>query len=208
MFISKDPFNVIIGGVGGQGNVLASQILGEMLVSQGYVITIGETYGASQRGGAVMSHLRISTKDQFSPLIPEGQCDLLIALEPIEGLRILDHYGNPRVMILLNTRPIHPMDVISGNATYPEVSKVIAKIKELSRRVWMLNATEVALEMGDPIFSNIVMLGALCAIEVLPIHRQGFELVITDLLPSRTLDENMKAFDKGGEVVQEITNGK
>ena len=204
MFISKDPFNVIIGGVGGQGNVLASQILGEMLVSQGYVITIGETYGASQRGGAVMSHLRISTQDQFSPLIPEGQCDLLIALEPVEGLRILDHYGNPRVMALLNTRPIQPMDVISGNTTYPEVSKVIAKIKELSRRVWTLNATELALEMGDPIFSNIVMLGALCAIEVLPIHRQGFELAIKDLLPSRTLNENMKAFDKGREVVEEL----
>ncbi len=204
MFILKDPFNVIIGGVGGQGNVLASQILGEMLVSQGYVITIGETYGASQRGGAVMSHLRISTKDQFSPLIPEGQCDLLIALEPVEGLRILDHYGSPRVMTLLNTRPIHPMDVISGNAAYPEVSKVMAKIKELSRRVWTLNATEVALEMGDPIFSNIVMLGALCAIEVLPINQQGFELVIKDLLPSRTLDENMKAFDRGREVVREL----
>ena len=204
MFISKDPFNVIIGGVGGQGNVLASQILGEMLVSQGYVITIGETYGASQRGGAVMSHLRISTQNQFSPLIPEGQCDLLIALEPVEGLRILDHYGNPRVMALVNTRPIQPMDVISGNTTYPEVSKVIAKIKELSRRVWTLNATELALEMGDPIFSNIIMLGALCAIEVLPIHRQGFELAIKDLLPSRTLNENMKAFDKGREVVEEL----
>ena len=204
MFISKDPFNVIIGGVGGQGNVLASQILGEMLVSQGYVVTIGETYGASQRGGAVMSHLRISTQDQFSPLIPEGQCDLLIALEPVEGLRILDHYGNPRVMALLNTRPIQPMDVISGNTTYPEVSKVIAKIKELSRRVWTLNATELALEMGDPIFSNIIMLGALCAIEVLPIHRQGFELAIKDLLPSQTLNENMKAFDKGREVVEEL----
>jgi indolepyruvate ferredoxin oxidoreductase beta subunit len=204
MFISKDPFNVIIGGVGGQGNVLASQILGEMLVSQGYVITIGETYGASQRGGAVMSHLRISTQDQFSPLIPEGRCDLLIALEPVEGLRILDHYGNPRVMALLNTRPIQPMDVISGNTTYPEVSKVIAKIKELSRRVWTLNATELALEMGDPIFSNIIMLGALCAIEVLPIHRQGFEWAIKDLLPSRTLNENMKAFDKGREVVEEL----
>ncbi len=194
MFISKDPFNVIIGGVGGQGNVLASQILGEMLITQGYVITIGETYGASQRGGAVMSHLRISGKDQFSPLIPEGQCDLLVALEPVEGLRILDHYGNPRVMTLLNTRPIQPMDVISGNATYPEVSKVIAKIKGLSRRVWTLNATEIALEMGDPIFSNIVMLGALYAIEILPIHRKGFELVI-------------QAFDRGREVVQEITNG-
>ena len=204
MFISKDPFNVIIGGVGGQGNVLASQILGEMMVSQGYVITIGETYGASQRGGAVMSHLRISGKDQFSPLIPEGQCDLLIALEPAEGLRILGHYGNPRVMTLLNTRPIQPMDVISGNSTYPEVSQLIAKVKELSRQVWTLNATEVALEMGDPIFSNIVMLGALCAIQVLPINRQGFELVIRDLLPSRTLDENLKAFDRGRGVVQEL----
>jgi indolepyruvate ferredoxin oxidoreductase beta subunit len=203
MFLSKDPFNVIIGGVGGQGNVLASQILGEILVSQGYVITIGETYGASQRGGAVMSHLRISTQDQFSPLIPEGQCDLLVALEPVEGLRILDSYGNPRVMTLLNTRPIQPIDVISGNATYPEVSKVISKIKELSRRVWTLNATEIALEMGDPIFSNIVMLGALCAIDVLPINRQGFESIIHDLLPPRLLEENLKAFDKGREVVQE-----
>ncbi len=204
MLLSKDPLNVIIGGVGGQGNVLASQILGEMLVSQGYVMTIGETYGASQRGGAVMSHLRISSRNQFSPLIPEGQCDLLVALEPVEGLRILAYYGNPGVMTLLNTRPIHPMEVISGDAAYPEVSEVIAKIKELSRRVWTLNATEIALEMGDPIFSNIVMLGALSAMEVLPIHRQGFESVITDLLPSRTLDENMKAFDQGREVVEEL----
>src|SRR5512136_3027711 len=208
MFISKDPFNIIIGGVGGQGNVLASQILGEMLVSQGYVITIGETYGASQRGGAVMSHLRVSAKDQFSPLIPEGQCDLIVALDPVEGLRILATYGNPRVMTLLNTRPIHPIDVISGNATYPEVSKVISKIKELSRRVWTLNATEIALQMGDPIFSNIVMLGALCAIDVLPINRQEFEAVIKELLPSRTLDENMKAFDRGWEAVEEVTNQK
>jgi len=204
MFISKDPFNVVIGGVGGQGNVLASQILGELLVSQGYVITIGETYGASQRGGAVMSHLRISAKDQFSPLIPEGQCDLLVALEPVEGLRILGQYGNPGVMTLVNTRPIQPMDVISGNATYPEVSQVIAKIKGLSRRFWALNATEVALEMGDPIFSNVIMLGALCAIDVLPINRQGFELIIRDLLPARTLDENMKAFDRGRAEVQEL----
>ncbi|HMK52111.1 MAG TPA: indolepyruvate oxidoreductase subunit beta [Thermodesulfobacteriota bacterium] len=208
MFISKDPFNVIIGGVGGQGNVLASQILGEMLVSQRYVVTIGETYGASQRGGAVMSHLRISARDQFSPLIPEGQCDLLVALEPVEGLRILDQYGNPRVMTLLNVRPIHPMDVISGNVPYPEISEVVARIKELSRRVWTLNATEVALEMGDPIFANIVMLGALCGIEALPIKREGFELVIKDLLPSRTLDQNLKAFDRGKEAVQEITNRK
>ena len=105
---------------------------------------------------------------------------------------------------LLNTRPIYPMDVISGNSIYQEVSKVIGKIKELSRRVWTLNATEIALEMGDPIFSNMVMLGALCAIEVLPVSRQGFESVIKDLLPSRTRNENMKAFDRGREAVKEL----
>ena len=204
MFLPKDPFNVIIGGVGGQGNVLASQILGEMLVMKGYVITIGETYGASQRGGSVMSHFRVSVKDPFSPLIPEGQCDLLVALEPVEGLRILGHYGHPKIMTLLNTRPIHPMDVISGDATYPEVSKVIGKIQELSRRVWTLNATEIALEMGDPIFANIVMLGALSAIEVLPINRQQFEGVVKDVLPFRMLEDNLKAFDRGKEAVKEL----
>jgi len=204
MFPLKDPFNVIIGGVGGQGNVLASRILGEILVGQGYVITIGETYGASQRGGSVMSHLRVSRKEPFSPLIPQGQCDLLIALEPVEALRILAYYGKPEVLTLLNTRPIHPIDVISGDATYPEVSKVIAKIKELSLRVWILNATEIALGMGDPIFSNIVMLGALSAIQVLPVDRQAFEEVVRDLLPSRTMMENLRAFDRGREMVKEL----
>jgi indolepyruvate ferredoxin oxidoreductase beta subunit len=169
-----------------------------MLVSQGYVITIGETYGASQRGGAVMSHLRISTKDQFSPLIPEGQCDLLVSLEPVEGLRILDTYGNPRVMTLLNIRPIQPIDVISGNATYPEVSKVISKIKELSRRVWTLNATD-RLRWAIHL-SNIVMLGALC--HRCLAHRCQGRIDHPGSLPSR-LQEILKAFDKGREVVQE-----
>jgi indolepyruvate ferredoxin oxidoreductase beta subunit len=204
MTLAKDPFNVIIGGVGGQGNVLASQILGQILVTRGYVITIGETYGASQRGGAVMSHLRLSEKDQFSPLIPEGRCDLLVSLEPVEALRILDPYGHPGVMTVINTRPIFPMDVISGNATYPEISKVITKIQALSKKTWTINATEIALDMGDPIFSNMAMLGALCATKTLPIDRQGFEETIRELLPAHKLSENLKAFDKGFESVKEL----
>jgi indolepyruvate ferredoxin oxidoreductase, beta subunit len=204
MTLRKDPFNVIIGGVGGQGNVLASQILGQILVARGYVITIGETYGASQRGGAVMSHLRLSEKDQFSPLIPEGRCDLLVSLEPVEALRILEPYGHPGVMTLINTRPIFPMDVISGNVTYPEISKVIAKIQSLSRKTWSINATEIALQMGDAIFSNMAMLGALCATNTLPVDRQGFEETIKDLLPSHKLSDNLKAFDKGIEAVKDL----
>ena len=204
MALAKDPFNVIIGGVGGQGNVLASQILGQMLVTRGYVITIGETYGASQRGGAVMSHLRLSEKDQLSPLIPEGRCDLLVSLEPVETLRILEPYGHPGVMTLINTRPIFPMDVISGNAAYPEISKVIAKIQALSKKTWSINATQIALDMGDPIFSNMAMLGALTATKTLPIDRQGFEETIKELLPLQKLSDNLKAFDEGSMAVQEV----
>lgn len=202
--LRKDPYNVIIGGVGGQGNVLASQIIGTILVTKGYVITIGETYGASQRGGAVMSHLRISSKDQFSPLIPEGRCDLLMALEPVEALRILGTYGNPEVVTLLNTRPIHPMDVISGNATYPELTDVLERLRQLSKRLFALNATEIALDMGDPIFSNMAMLGAFCAIGIPPLDRKDFETAMSELLPARRLPENLEAFDRGGAAVREM----
>jgi indolepyruvate ferredoxin oxidoreductase beta subunit len=201
----KDPFNIIITGVGGQGNVLASQILGQMLVQQGYIITIGETYGASQRGGSVMSHIRVSQRDQFSPLIPEGKCDLVVGLEPVEALRVLAKYGNPGVLMLINTRPIYPIDVIAGNASYPELSVLLKKIQRLSRRVWMLNATEIGLELGDPIFSNIVMLGALSALDLLPLHREEFQKAIQELLPSQKLHLNMEAFERGREAVEEVT---
>lgn len=200
----KDPWNVIITGVGGQGNVLASQILGQILIQQGYSITIGETYGASQRGGSVMSHIRVSRTAQFSPLIPEGKCDLVLGLEPVEALRILAQYGNPGVMMLINTRPIYPIDVIAGNAVYPEISVVLKKIQRLSRRVWTLNATEIGLELGDPIFSNIVMLGALSATDLLPVHREEFQSVIQEILPSHKLQLNIEAFERGKAAVQEL----
>jgi indolepyruvate ferredoxin oxidoreductase beta subunit len=202
--LKRDPFNIIITGVGGQGNVLASQILGHMLVQQGYRITIGETYGASQRGGSVMSHIRVSQETQYSPLIPEGKCDLVVGLEPVEAMRVLAQYGNPEVMLLINTRPIYPIDVIAGNTTYPELSFVLEKIQGLSRRVWTLNATDIGLELGDPIFSNIVMLGALSALDLLPLSREKFQNTIQELLPSQKLPLNMTAFDKGQEAVQEL----
>jgi len=204
MFLKKDPWNMIITGVGGQGNVLASQILGHMLVQQGYMVTIGETYGASQRGGSVMSHVRVSQRDQFSPLIPQGRCDLVIALEPVEALRVLPQYGNPGVLMLINTRPVYPIDVIAGNTTYPQLSVILEKLLKLSRKVWKLNATEIGLELGDPIFSNIVMLGALSALDLLPLSREGFQNAIQELLPSFRLDLNMEAFDRGRRAVEEV----
>lgn len=204
MALEKDPFNIIITGVGGQGNVLASRILGQVLVQQGYRITVGETYGASQRGGSVTSHLRVSRGGPLSPLIPEGRCDLVVGLEPVESLRVLAKYGNPGVFMLINTRPIYPMDVIAGNASYPEWSVVLPKIHSLSRRGWALNATEIGLELGDPIFSNIIMLGALSALDLVPLSREGFQNAIEELVPSFKVPLNLEAFDRGRQAVEEI----
>lgn len=204
MFIPKDPFNIIIGGVGGQGNVLASQILGRVLVAGGRVVTIGETYGASQRGGPVMSHLRVSAGDPFSPLIPEGQCDLLVSLEPVEALRILGRYGNPAVQVLTNVRTVQPLDVLSGDASYPELDTVLAALGSLSRRLWRINATEIALEMGDPILANMVILGALAHLEVLPFTRRAFQEALEGVLPDSRMEENLEAFDRGARAVEEL----
>lgn len=204
MLLEKDPWNLILTGVGGQGNVLASQILGQLLVNKGYTVTVGETYGASQRGGSVMSHMRVSVRDQFSPLIPEGQADLIIGLEPTEVLRVLAPYGNPGTMVLLNTRPIHPIDVIAGDVRYPELGDLLERIRALSARMWILNATEIALEMGDPIFSNIVMLGALSALEVLPIDLEGFKTVAGQLVSANRVEDNLLAFQRGRAEVKEF----
>jgi indolepyruvate ferredoxin oxidoreductase beta subunit len=202
MQLTKDPFNIIITGVGGQGNVLASLVLGQVLVNQGYVVTIGETYGASQRGGAVMSHIRLSERDQFSPLIPEGACDLIIGLEPVETIRVLGHYGQPDVDVLVNMRPIHPLDVVAGDQDYPDLSDVLKKVQKLSRNVWTVKATDIALDMGDPIFANIIMLGALSNTGILSIDRDSTLNVIRNVLSAQKMDSNRDAFDRGKEDVK------
>jgi indolepyruvate ferredoxin oxidoreductase beta subunit len=127
-----------------------------------------------------------------------------VGLEPVEALRVLANYGNPGVMMLINTRPIYPIDVIAGNTPYPELSVVLKKIQRLSHKVWTLNATEIGLELGDPIFSNIVMIGALSAIDFLPLHREEFQNTIQELLPHHKLKMNMEAFDRGRKAVQEF----
>jgi indolepyruvate ferredoxin oxidoreductase beta subunit len=128
-----------------------------------------------------------------------------MGLEPTEALRVLQQFGNPNVQLLINTRPIYPVDVIAGNAVYPEVDTVLEKVHKLSQRVWTINATEIALEMGDPIFSNMVMIGALSVLDFLPLNRPGYQEVIEDLLPPKRLSSNLDAFDRGREAIKEHT---
>ncbi len=199
--LAKDPYNLIITGVGGQGNVLASRVLGNLLAEKGLTITIGETFGASQRGGSVMSHMRISESSAWSPQIPKGAADMVIALEPIEALRVLADYGSPKVKTITNTRSVYPVGVISGELNYPPMDDIKQWLEELSEKAWFLDATTAAMKLGSPIFGNVMMVGALASTGVLPIERDTFEKVMLRTMGKEKAPANLKAFDMGAEMI-------
>ena len=196
----KDPFNLIIAGVGGQGNVVISQLIGSALVKEGYFVTIGETYGASQRGGPVMSHMRISKEIGYSPLIAEGSADIILGMEPAETLRMLGKFGNPDVITIFNPRPIYSVDVAGGEAEYPDLDKLIGTIKGLSAKTWVINTTEEAEKLGSPIIANTILIGALIGSGILPLDRKAMEPVLQERFP-KAVELNMMAFDRGMELI-------
>jgi indolepyruvate ferredoxin oxidoreductase beta subunit len=198
----KETYNLIITGVGGQGNVLSSQLIGQALVAKGYFVTIGETYGASQRGGSVMSHIRISSQKQLSPLIPRGKADIVIGLEPVETLRVLTVYGNPQTVVLFNTRPIYPLDVTSGDEKYPENEEIQGALKDLSRKVHSLQTTEKAMEMGSPILGNMIMIGALLELKLLPLSAAEFQKTLSKNFSAKRLKTNLQALEGGRKMIK------
>lgn len=189
-------FNLIIAGVGGQGSVLASHIVAEAAVAQGLKTRVGETFGASQRGGKVHSHVRVG-EDIYGPLCPEESLDVLLGLEPNETLRLAVDYAGPDTLIITNTHPIHSMDANIGADTYPEIEEVIEGLLKLSKRVISFDATELAVEAGNERTVNVVMLGALAATGRLPYAEERLRKAIAGRVPQRTIDANMRAFDSG-----------
>ena len=199
--LPQDPYNVIITGVGGQGNVLASKVLGNILVRKGLDVTVGETFGATQRGGSVMSHLRISAATSWSPQIPKGMAHIIVALEPIEALRVLSVYGNPGTLVISNDRPVHPVGVICGEVDYPEQVDLRRWLTTFSRALYIIPATDEAVKLGAPILGNIILLGALAGIHALPFDRTDFSEVMSSMMSAGKMGANMKAFDLGTQMV-------
>ncbi len=202
MATKRETYNLIITGVGGQGNVLSSQLIGQALVGKGYFVTIGETYGASQRGGSVMSHIRVSSKKQLSPLIPRGKADIVIGLEPVEALRVMTVYGNSQTVVISNTRPVYPVDVTSGNEKYPEEEEIRDALKSLSWKVYYVPATEKAIEMGSPILGNMIMMGALLELNLLPLSSAEFQKTLGRNFKEARLETNLRALEEGKRTVR------
>lgn len=189
--------NLIITGVGGQGNVLASQIIGNASLKRGFKVTIGETFGLSQRGGPVMSHIRLSRTRNFGPLIPPNMAHIIIGLEPLETIRILHEYGNKETIFIVNSRPIYPLNVIAGDVEYPDIDWIRSVLDELGQKLYWLDATPIAIELGDPIILNMIMIGALCGLPDFPIEVKDFREVIKNIFPESKLEANYKALETG-----------
>ena len=200
------PHNLIITGVGGQGNVFASQIVGRAAVEREFRVTIGETFGLSQRGGPVMSHIRLSKERNYGPLIPPNMAHFIIGLEPLETLRILLEYGNEETVFIVNSRPIYPLNVISGDVEYPDPEKIRSMIAESGGQLYWLDATEMAVELGDPILLNMIMLGALCGLSLFPLEIKDFRSVLKQVFETSKLEINYKALDMGVTLVTEYEN--
>ncbi len=200
--LMKDPLNLIVIGAAGQGNVQISLLIGDALVREGYLVTFGQTYGATQRGGSVTNYVRISKEVQCSPIVPEGRADIILALEPVEAMRMLRRYGNPNVITIVNSRPIHPIDITGGQAEYPDLDELLDAIKRLSAKAWVINATEEAQRLGDPILANIILTGALIGTTTLPLDKESLEPLLIERFP-KAIELNMMAFSRGIELVSQ-----
>ena len=196
-----DPLNIVICGIGGQGNVLASEVVGSAMTDRGYHVAVGETYGASQRGGSVMSHVRVSEDKEMSVLIPSGEGHIIIGFEPLETLRMTRKYANEQTMIVYDPRPVYPLGVLQGVQTYPALGDITAEIQALSAAAYAVPAADIAMGVGDSRAANIALLGAFTQLPDAPLSREDLEKILAKRFKGAVLELNQKAFAMGCEAV-------
>ncbi|MBQ1913623.1 MAG: indolepyruvate oxidoreductase subunit beta [Selenomonadaceae bacterium] len=183
--------NIIIVGVGGQGSLLASKILGDLLLRQGYDVKVSEVHGMSQRGGSVITYVRFGDR-VYSPVVDEGEADYIVSFEILETARWLS-YLKPDGQIVTNTQQIDPMPVITGAATYPE--DLVSKIKAAGVKIDAMDCLSLAREAGSPKAVNIVLLGRLS--HYFSISEEAWQEALAANVPPKFLELNKKAFALG-----------
>jgi len=192
----RRPFNIVVAGVGGQGILRAASLIAGAAHQQGFDVSVGETFGASRRGGTVLTHIRLGpTRSEKSaasvgmlagPLVPRNMADVLLGLEPLELLRAA-HYLNPATNVLLNAHAQFPVDVIAGKAEYPALSTIEARIRSVCAKLWTVDAIELAQKVGEVRTANTVMVGVLAGLQLTPIEDTAFEQVITRQFTDRAV---------------------
>jgi indolepyruvate ferredoxin oxidoreductase beta subunit len=190
--------NIILAGVGGQGVILFAEILGEAAVREGYNVRVSEIHGMAQRGGAVVSDVRIGEKT-MAPTVLDGTADVIVGLESMEALRNIK-YANGKTVVLINTATIKPT-VVLQNASYPALESMLEKMRLFTRNIITIDATSIAKSLGNVNVLNIVMLGALAATGKFPVKREIIKNSIRASVSERFVEINLKAFEAGYDEV-------
>ena len=187
-------YNVLIAGVGGQGNLLCGRVLAEAAILKGYRPTIGETFGASRRGGTVVTHVRIGDHD-LGPLIPRGTVDMLIGLEPMEALRAAVDYCGERAIAVVSTAEVQTMQCITGTTKYPPLADILDVMSSICASV---SPIDPVLALGETEYRRVLnsfMLGAALTIGIAPLTANGVRESLTGLM--QPVGPNVAAFDAG-----------
>ena len=183
--------NILIVGVGGQGTLLASKLMGKYFTEEGYDVKVSEVHGMSQRGGSVVTYVRFGSR-VFSSVIEKGEADIILSFEQLESARWLPYLKKGGVLIT-GTQKIDPMPVIMGKAEYPE--NIIEKLCRNDIKVIPVDALDLALKAGSAKCANVVLLGA--AVRFLGIDRESFSKIIETSVPPKKVEMNLRAFDYG-----------
>jgi len=194
----KNKTNIVLTGVGGQGVITAANILGKAAVKAKLNVYVSEVHGMAQRGGSVNCSVRIGNVS--GPLVANGTADAIISTEPIEALRYVQ-FSNKNTKIITDITPVIPFTVSSGGEEYPDINLVF---KELSNygKLYKIDAVKIARDAGALITKNIVMLGALSAIDVLPFKSEILLDTILENIPPKFKEINKKAFEDGLKAIK------
>ncbi|MEM2419641.1 MAG: indolepyruvate oxidoreductase subunit beta [Candidatus Bathyarchaeia archaeon] len=190
-----NEFNIVLAGVGGQGIILAAEVLGTAAIKEGLDVRVSEIHGMAQRGGAVVSTVRIG-KNVYSPLILDEKADVLLGFEPLETLRNAK-YASEKTLIIMGDERIPPPVLTLKGETYPSMNRVIEQLKRFSKNIIVVEALRLAKEAGSTIVQNSVLLGALAATGSAPIKRESLLEALKELVPAKYMGVNVKAFELG-----------
>lgn len=199
----KESYQIYIIGVGGQGTIKTATIIGEAAMAQGLNAVMSEVHGMAQRGGTVVTELKIG--DALSPLVDKHSADLLLVFEPSELLRATDLIGKD-THIISNCSAIPPFTVSLGISEYPDTDKMFERLREKTNNLFLVDAECIATELGNIIMANIVILGAAVATAQFPIKKEAVIESIKQNLPARSIDMNLKAFEAGYQEYLTVAN--
>jgi indolepyruvate ferredoxin oxidoreductase beta subunit len=194
----------VVAGVGGQGTLLASRLLAEAAIKAGLHVKIGETYGMAQRGGPVMGHIQIGGETNNTQ-IRKGEADVLIGFEPAEAVRRGVTYLKDGGLAVINTRKTAPVEVVSGMIPYPDMDKLFGLLRQVTENLHLFDATGIAEEAGDPIATNVVMLGSIVESGLLPYSEEIVLETLKESLRPQFLELNIRAFMLGKKAYSSLS---